>query len=567
MDARPVRAALIATGIDPGRRHDGAVAVLRGQQAGAIDGLRLDGVEMQVDPDAHRFSTNRSRAYRMHEGLRAQVLEIRDGPIQDAASLLADPQSLDVLDEHQVRNVAAMTLSDCYGFCLFDEQGAGKTVSVIYAWDQLVARGFVDTAIVVAPKSMVPEWKADLERFTGGLYRCELVSGTRREKQRVLRERSDVYVTNFETVVSLRDELTALARSRGEKLLLVVDESFMVKNLDTGRSRALRYLREWCGRCFVLCGTPAPNSAHDLAGQFTLADLGVTFDGVEIPEDRPAAHKIVQEAIDTRGIYLRNLKQDVLPDLPTKRFDVVAVPLEPRQQDLYDRLAVKLRADAVEIDEEEFARQRASFMARRSALLQICSSPRSVDETYDRLPAKLQALDHLLAQLQKAGKKAVIWSFFTASIDSIASRYSQFGIVRYDGQVPEVAARREAVRRFQTDDSIRLMVANPAAAGAGLTLTAAHTAIYESFSPQAAHYLQSLDRIHRRGQDSDVRYVILLGENTVEEAEYKRLRDKEVAAQALLGDDITPPLTRQLLIEELSVVPAKSDQGALGGGL
>ena len=110
----------------------------------------------------------------------------------------------------------------------------------------------------------------------------------------------------------------------------------------------------------------------------------------------------------------------------------------------------------------------------------------------------------------------MIWSFYTKSINALCQRYAQYGVLRYDGQVADVAERRESVRRFQEDQQRQLFVANPAAAGAGITLHSARFAIYESFSNQAAHYLQSLDRIHRRGQTRDVEYLILLCDGTLE---------------------------------------------------
>ena len=72
------------------------------------------------------------------------------------------------------------------------------------------------------------------------------------------------------------------------------------------------------------------------------------------------------------------------------------------------------------------------------------------------------------------------------------------------------------MRKFQEDSRTMLFVANPAAAGAGLTLHKSHIAIYESMSNQAAHYLQSLDRIHRRGHritSYNVCYTKLLRQN------------------------------------------------------
>ena len=95
-------------------------------------------------------------------------------------------------------------------------------------------------------------------------------------------------------------------------------------------------------------------------------------------------------------------------------------------------------------------------------------------------------------------------------------------------------------------------MANPAAAGAGLTLHRARLAIYESMSNQAAHYLQSLDRIHRRGQERPVEYAILLCEDTVEVAQYDRLLKKQRVAGDLLGDVVESPVTRSIFLRDLS---------------
>jgi SNF2 family DNA or RNA helicase len=204
------------------------------------------------------------------------------------------------------------------------------------------------------------------------------------------------------------------------------------------------------------------------------------------------------------------------------------------------------------VDDVEFEANKMSFFARRSALLQICSNPNSIADHYNETPAKILVLDKILEELiNLKNEKVIVWSFYTASIEHIMSRYARFKPVRYDGTISESAVRREAVRLFREDLGIKLFVGNPAAAGAGLNLQSARYAVYESMSNQAAHYLQSLDRIHRRGQKRDVEYIILLCEGTIEVSEYKRLILKEEAAQAMLGDTVLPPLTREVMLSEL----------------
>ncbi len=521
----------------------------------AIDSTALP---LRWTEEARLFAQNRERVSRLRAGALAQIRSVITGGRPEAERQLTAHRGLDVLDDHQWVNVAAMTTPDGFGLCVFDEQGAGKTVTTIYAFDVLVARDEVDFALIVAPKSMVAEWPSDFRRFTGAFYNVAVVTGARSEKRRRLTARADVVVTNFETAVSMEPELRALLSRHRGRAVLIVDESFAIKNLQAARTRSLLRLREWAGRAYVLCGTPAPNTAHDIVQQVNLVDFGTTFDSVELPADAVAAQATVQQALEARAPYVRHLKRDVLPDLPFKRFSRVMLPLQPEQQRRYERALGSFVDELRSIDDRRFLRQLASFLAKRSAMLQICSNPRGLDPTYAETPTKLIALDGLLDELiGKRREKVIVWSFYTASLDEIVRRYARYDPVRYDGTVERVEDRREAVQRFQSQDGPLLFVGNPAAAGAGLTLHRARFAIYESMSNQGAHYLQSLDRIHRRGQTREVEYIVLLCENTIEVNEYATLTQKETAAQQLLRDNIVPAPTRDTMLAEMLALAAQ----------
>jgi SNF2 family DNA or RNA helicase len=189
-------------------------------------------------------------------------------------------------------------------------------------------------------------------------------------------------------------------------------------------------------------------------------------------------------------------------------------------------------------------------------LLQICSHPGAVDPLYGEEPAKLLALDRLVREVvEEAKEKLVIWSYYRFSLEQIARRFARYGLVRIDGSVTGVDERVKAVRRFQEDPSVHIFLGNAAAAGAGITLTAARHAVYESFSNQAAHWLQSVDRIHRRGQDRQVTCHVLVADQTLEEREFQRLRDKERSARELLSDDYDEPITRERFLQDLGGDP------------
>ena len=527
--------------------------------------LLLDGngseVRLRWRPEARLFAENRLRVSAARAGVLAEIAEVLKAGAGDAGRRLVGRHRLEILDEHQLVNVAAMTTAGGFGLCLFDEQGAGKTVSCIYAFDELVARDEIDFALIVAPKSMVSEWPMDFRRFMGDFYTVVVASGSRAEKRRALASRADVVVTNYETAVSMEPELRALLGQYGLRALLVVDESFAIKNLDAARTRALRRLREWAGRAFVLCGTPAPNSAEDVVQQVNLVDYGAAFDGIELPTEKHAAQALVQRVLERSVPYVRHLKRDVLPDLPAKRFSRVMLSLEPVQLRLYEAAVSSFADELRSVDDRTFLRNLPTFLAKRSALLQICSNPAGIDPNYSEVPAKLLALDELLDELiGRRNEKVVVWSYYTASIEGILRRFKKYSPLRYDGRVELVSERREAVRRFQADGPPYLLVANPAAAGAGLTLHRARYAVYESMSNQGAHYLQSLDRIHRRGQTREVEYLILLAQGTVEVSEYEILTRKEAAAQELLRDQVVPTPTRDTMLAEVLALAGALDE-------
>lgn len=485
------------------------------------------------------------RTYDNHSEARQEALRnIESGSIENIPEFW-----LQTLDPAQAYAVSAMITPGLLGLCLFDEQGSGKTVMTIAAFDILKSDGIVDAMIVVCPKTMMSEWPKDVERFLPGKYRISTAEGTREDKFQTALRDFDILVTNYEGVEHMK--VAIAATSSQKRYLLAIDESYYVKNTESLRSEAARKMRAACKQCFVLCGTPAPNSPYDLVNQFDLADMGYTFTGFQKTDDLDRDKEKISQLIETRGTFIRRLKVEVLHDIPNKNFHVIRIPLTGRQAVLYDRARASLELELRSLDNNSFKRGLVSYFQRRAALLQICANPSAVDPAITDIPVKYEYLDKLLADLIGQGRKVIIWSFYKDSLDQMMVRYASYKPVRIDGSV-DMTTRREAVRLFQDDPHTMLFIGNPAAAGAGVTLHAASDAIYVSFSNQAAHYLQSLDRIHRRGQTAaEVNYYLLVCQGTIEETEVVRLRGKELQQQSLLGDQITWPTSLDDALSEL----------------
>lgn len=485
--------------------------------------------------------------YEKHRIARDEVMK---GVEESKITPLESPWA-EILDSSQSIAVTAMTTVGLLGLCLFDEQGIGKTVTTLAAFDVLKERRQTDCLVVVCPVTMMGGWKSEIEKFLPGKYRVITAEGSAEERRKAVLSPFDVLICNFESVPPLLVALKGVLGSR--KATLAVDESFNVKNKEALRSVSIRELRDYCVKGFVMCGTPAPNSAVDVVSQFDIADSGYTFAGFVTPKDLENRTQSINERITQRGAYVRRLKEEVLPMLPAKDFRLVSVILSGRQSALYEEARSQLVLSLKSMDNATFKKSLASYFQQRSALLQICACPEAIDRTYSDISGKIIALDNLVKEIVEQGqKKLIIWSFYKVSLQSIMERYNKYSPVLLDGST-SAKERANSIHRFQTDPNVRICVANPAAAGAGVTLHSASDAVYVSFSNQAAHFLQSIDRIHRRGQVADnVNYYLLVCRDTIEETEVQRLRQKEVLQHELLGDDTKWPNSLDEALAELT---------------
>ena len=505
--------------------------------------------DAQWSDNALLLASNMSDANAQQARARLEVEEALRAPDEYLAGL----DIIESLDACQREAVAAMAVPSLAGLAIFDEQGVGKTAMSIAAFHRLRSTDVVRKLIVVTPKSTIGSWLNEFERLLPGKYVVRSCAGSKQSRRKALMSPHDVLIMTYEAVTSDAGLVQMVAGVNPNSYMLVVDESYMVKNDAALRTQAVKRVRERCARAVILCGTPAPNRPGDIVSQINVADGGVAFRGIEIPDDRDEATAVVRGAL-SNAIYLRRLKSEVLAFVPEKSFEIQYLELQPAQQLLYNELRDGLASDLRSVSDEGFEEARMSFLARRSALLQVCSHPGAVTDSYTETPTKLVFLDDLIDRLTASGEKVVLWSFYRYSLSVLEARYRQKGVVRVDGSVSSAEERANRIRRFQTDPETRIFIGNAAAAGAGITLTAARHAIYESLSNQGAHYMQSLDRIHRRGQDRDVTFHVLVCNQTVEEKHLETLIEKERMSRELLPSSREVTLSRLSMLAELDAL-------------
>ena len=434
--------------------------------------------------------------------------------------------------QHQSEGVEFLTGGGS-GLLAF-EQGLGKTFVAIEAFRRLLHAGRTDKLLVICPNSLKRNWVAEFAKFAPELT-VEVAEGTPKIRRAAFREScSNAVVTSYETARSETTSLLALAQR--QRTVLVLDESHAAKNWRSQTSKAARTVAPHCQFRWLLSGTPVTNTATDLFTQVEIilpgqSSLGSLEAFKARLEDDPNA-TFAQAVIDR--LVLRRTKEQCL-DLPEKTFVDVRVELPSWQRRLYDEMRDEMVCEIEAMNGEQYRAYVTTALAKLTRLIQLACNPSLIFPEAKGSPAKFDSLDGIIEDiLSVPDRKVILWSNYIRTIEALLERTP--GSVAIYGGTP-AHERQDIAASFQNDPDVRVLIANPAAAGTGFTLTAASFTIYESLSWRYDHYAQSQDRNHRIGQTEPVTYIRLIAAGTIEEAIVTALERKSALARSLLGDE------------------------------
>ncbi len=417
--------------------------------------------------------------------------------------------------------------------------------------------------MIVCPNGLKTNWGEEIAKFSN-LPVAVFGAGRKARRTSFARLRAAFYVINYEAVGAELASLKALLRLK--PMALVLDESHRIKTPEARVTEAVLQLRTSARRRYILSGTPVANKPEDLWSQFYFLDDGDSL-GRTLAEFR-ARYRSEEggytELDDLRqridGMSKRRLKDHAVT-LPPKRVRRLRLEMSGRQRELYDTMRNELAIWVQSLDGEQILRQADAVLARLIQLAQLASNPALLDAGYGEEPCKFSALDTLLRDAfgRPSAKKAIVWTSFVPNIAALEERFAAYRPVSLHGML--TGEQRDAsVRAFKGDAEVMLMIANPAAAREGLTLTQANLAIYLDRTFNLVDYLQSQDRIHRISQTSECEIVLLLVKDSIDEfvdfclEQKNRLakfvqRDVETVSQADLALE-KPDILRALLWPE-----------------
>jgi SWI/SNF-related matrix-associated actin-dependent regulator of chromatin subfamily A-like protein 1 len=404
-----------------------------------------------------------------------------------------------------------------------DEQGLGKTVQALATLEADEAF----PAVVVCPASMKLMWEREssvwLPHRSVAVLEGRADAGWTAEA-----EQAEILVCNYDILEAHAERL-----AEREPRALVLDESHYVKN---PRARRTKVALELAQRLpddalrLALTGTPILNRADELVAQLRvlgrLRDFG---SGARLKRRFKSAGSDDRLHWNLRAhCYVRRTKQQVLPQLPSKRHDTVPVLLSNEheyrlaEQDVIAWLQT-LPLDLRTIDAKVAAALRAEQLVRLNHLRQLAAR--------GKLPTALAWVADFLA----SGEPLVVFAEHIATQRAVLDRFPDaVHILGADA----TRDRQAAVDAFQEEDGPQLIVCSMKAASQGITLTRASNVAFLELDWTPARHDQAEDRLHRIGQDSAVTAWYLLAPDTIDETMAELLQRKRSLINAVTDGEV-----------------------------
>ena len=485
------------------------------------------------------------------EQVRAESLELAGAqPVNAETAVEVSPKLKATLRPYQQagfqwlwQNLVAQT-----GCCLSDEMGLGKTLQTIAlllkykeatkvtepVTKPLTGMLFSDeemqgkreegtasgerlalpyrTSLVVAPASVVHNWRNELSRFAPSLSVMTYTGDTsKRKDKRIALMRWDVVLTTYRTLLNDIELL-----SREEYGIVVFDESQAFKTATSQIHHAVTRLKAL--HRMALSGTPVENNLQELWSLMSVLNPNLLGDERSFQNAfvNPIAVQMEESGeylLSSRRDLLRRLiapyflkrtKEEVLSDLPERQDEVVVCAMTDEQTSQYTEELSKARNEWLDPTTSGQGRQ-IHILAALQRLRQIANGEGKMGVVFD-----------YLENLRQTQHKVLIFSEYVTFLEHVGGEMTNraWNYALLTGQTQD---REQVIARFQQSPDCQFFLISLKAGGVGLNLTAAdYVFLLDPWWNRAAEE-QAIARAHRIGQQRSVFVYRFVSAGTLEE--------------------------------------------------
>ena len=408
--------------------------------------------------------------------------------------------------------------------------------------------------LVVAPLILLElAWGEDFTKFAPDIKISICHANTKKKRIEKIQEDANVYLINTESFVNYQEYFEGITR-------MIVDESSSMKNKSSKFSKAIVEFSRTCDRLYLLSGTPAPNGAHEYYRQIQSIDYygiqqsfaqfknkyfinlarDVRFEQLQL---RPDMQDELQELIAQYAIYTD--KEDVL-NTPGRKFIEHMIVMPKELHEHYNKMRTELATEIGDVTVlapsaatklNKLNQISSGFIMDTEAIFNNKLAKKHgedvlAEEWYLLDDYRFRELNELLKQF--GDEQVIIWANYRLEFQLIKRMLGNKCVTIY-GETS--AADKIAYVKAFKEGHVQYLIANPASADKGLTLTNCHICVYFSLTWSYELFKQSMDRIYgdKSIQPYECTYYIILAKGSVDVPIYREvLLGKQEVSYAIL---------------------------------
>jgi SNF2 family DNA or RNA helicase len=452
--------------------------------------------------------------------------------------------SLTTIDKHWYQIETARKVLRQFGgrALLADEVGLGKTIEAGLIVSEYLARGMIQSILILTPASLVSQWQLELAtKF--GISSITTDDETRQQKPEEFWRENPHIIASLNTAKSAKHYPLVTSRNWD---LVVVDEAHHLKNRNTLNWKLVNALNKRF--ILMLTATPVQNSLVELFNLLTLLKPGllkteadfkreyVSSKNGRIPKNPEKLRSLMRE------VMIRNTRSLVDVKLPKRFATTITVTPSESEKKLYSDLSEFLRTHSEHLDK----------LSRTNLLMRSGSSPNALGESLKNLSKKLDFEElktlakrtsqikqveksrALVELLKKSSKKTIVFTTHKATSAYLAKVFKENGIefAEFLGDMT-LKQKDAAIEAFR--DNLPVLLASETG-GEGRNIQFANAIVNYDLPWNPMKIEQRIGRIHRIGQTQDVFIFNFCLQGSIEEYILRILHDKINMFELVVGE-------------------------------
>ncbi|WP_338451653.1 SNF2-related protein [Niallia oryzisoli] len=425
---------------------------------------------------------------------------------------------------------------------LADEVGLGKTIEAGLILKEYMIRGLVKKVLILVPASLVSQWAMELNNK----FYIPAVA----QRKSYVWEQCDVVISSIDTAKRSphREIINELDYD-----LIIIDEAHKLKNNKTKNYEFVQNLKKKF--CLLLTATPIQNRISEIFNLVSLLKPGHLGSATDFYEKYKKDSRSLDDDQHLKElvnkVMIRNRRADTGIEWTKRIVETVPIEFSEQERALYEAICLlggnsinKSQFSIMTLQREACSSREAVFFTLKNMLQKEENVSPAFQEQIQYLIRKVEEVqsnskaEKAIELIKAINDKVIIFTEYRATQLYLQWFLKQHGITSVPFRGGFKRGKKDWMRELFKNNA-QVLIATEAG-GEGINLQFCHHIINFDLPWNPMRLEQRIGRIHRLGQEKDVKIYNFAIKNTVEEHVLKLLYEKIHLFEKVIGelDDI-----------------------------